>query len=431
MIFGYTLLDPLVVLLGTALAIRLLATDSVRLVAYLPAALSVYFFIPTVTLLTLWQVVPMLLVLRVFLRGRITVPSSVRPVFGLFALVLFASAGYGFIPGSDTTRASIRVFYYLGVFGLFAFAYEMGRHQKSYVYLLRGFAVLAGVFAIYGVYQIVAYYTGLPFRGIVYGPSGAGFPVINGLPRINSLANEPKRLGFVLFVGALAFFELARHVDASRRTRYQLYGAFILAVSVLTFSSSYFISVAAFGVAALLLYPKRSVRYVIPVIVASAIVWAIGNQLGLGETLANIFDSRYAELELGLDAKFVYRQEFYARDYLLNHPWAILTGVGVGQYYSVLFSEYGVGVGYNEYGGLMPLNSMLLELLFDLGGLVTVPFYILLGMLVLKLRRSGLRFLTLALLYLTLQSLSIQTLHFQMLIAGLALGQLRIKSPVA
>ena len=53
MLIGYSILDPIVVFLGTILALYYLAVSPVRLLGWLPAALSLYFVIPTITLLTL------------------------------------------------------------------------------------------------------------------------------------------------------------------------------------------------------------------------------------------------------------------------------------------------------------------------------------------------------------------------------------------
>ncbi|MDP2738101.1 MAG: hypothetical protein Q8O82_05145 [Pseudorhodobacter sp.] len=427
MLYGYSFLDPLVVISGSLLAIRLIATNPIRLVGFLPAALSLYFFIPTVTLLTLWQIVPMMLIARAFLQGRIAFPASLKPIFALFAFALLISAGYGYFAGNDANRSLLRLVYYLGIMGLMAFGYEMGRRPESYDALVRGFAVIASVYAVYGVYQIIALHFGLPFRGIVYGKDGVGFPVIQGLPRINALANEPKRLGFVLFVGALAFFELAGSGSAHRRKQRIFYGVMTLLVSVLTLSTSYFVAVAMLAVGALVLYPDRAVRILPLIVLVLVVALPIGAQFGLLDIVVQIAESRTSEFTLGTDASIVYRQEFFGQEYIVEHPWRFFGGVGLGQYFSVLFSEFGPGVGYTEAGGLAPFNSVFLEIIYDLGGVLAIMFYALMGTLVLKLKRTGMDFLALTLLFLMLQSISIQTLQFMALVGGIGLGRNTIR----
>ena len=97
------------------------------------------------------------------------------------------SAGYALAAGADETRALIRILYYLGIFATLAFAYEMGRKPEAYEILLKGLVIMGIVYAVYGAYQIVAFYTGLPVRGIVYNASGESIMAFEGgLLRINS-----------------------------------------------------------------------------------------------------------------------------------------------------------------------------------------------------------------------------------------------------
>lgn len=423
--FGYTPLDPLIVLLGTGLAVYFLGTRPLRLMAWLPAMLTVYFFIPFVTLLTMWQTVPLLLASRVLLKGQIRADGPVR-LFLLLLLTGFAvSAFYAGLLGHDLTRAVIRSIFYIGVFAIMSFTYEMGRREDCYELLLKGLAILGTVLAVYALYQLLAAYTGLPFRGILRGIGGAQAAFEGGFFRPNSLASEPKRLGYVMFVCALACLFLARlRPEQSRRLNWT--GAGILVMSLFTFAGSYFAAIALFGILASILFPSRSTKYVLGFVAVVVITMTAFQDSNLVQTIEHGIERRLNEVEVGLDGYKVYRQEFYAWDYLDKNPSAALFGVGVGQYYQTFSNTYGLGAGISEKGGLLPLNSNFLELVFDLGGIVATAFYGAIVLLILALRRQGETFLCLALLFLTVQSLSILTLHFMVLFAGVGTGRLAL-----
>lgn len=419
MLIGYTLLDPLIVLLGTALAAWLLSKNPIRLMGYMPAALSLYFFLPFVTLLTLWQTVPLLLTGRLFLRGTIAISSAARPILAFMFIAFVASASYALVSGSDGTRVAIRILYYLGLLGLFSFSYEMGRRPECFEIFLRGLVITGAILALYGLYQIAAAYLGLPLRAIVYGTNGTAIAYEAGIMRINSFANEPKRLGYVLFVCGLACFFLQK-IEPQKAKLLRQVGCGILAVSLFTFAGSYYLAIVMFAVAVLVLYPGRTMIYLTLALTAFGLLPVAFPESGFFEALRHGYERRSDEVEVGLDGTHVYRQEFFAWDYLANYPGVVVSGVGLGQYYVTLSQEYGAGVGINEHGGLLPLNSTFLETLFDLGGFASSLLYMSFGVLILKLRRAGETFLCLSLLFLTLQSLTILTMQFIVLFAGIS-----------
>lgn len=423
MVFGFTPLDPLVVLIGTVIAAYFLVRQPARLVAWLPAMLTVYVFIPFVTLLTLWQTVPLLLLARVFLNGKIKVPEQAKLLLLFLVLIFLGSSFYALLLGYDSERALIRIMYYLGLFSLFTFLFEMGRKEDCYKLLLKGFVVLGVVLSVYGLYQIVAFYSGLPLRGIVRGTSDAQVAFEGGILRINSLASEPKRLGYVMFLSSLACLFLAR-IEPHRALKLRFWAVFIFIMSLFTFAGSYFLAIALFIVTASVLYPTWTTKYLLAAIILFVGIQGLFPEIGLWESMVEGYERRLTEVEVGLDGMRVYRQEFFAEEYLANHPSASLFGVGLGQYFVTLYQEYGTGVGINEFGGLVPLNSTFLELVFDFGGILAVVLYAAIGVLIWKLRRAGEMFLCLGLLFLTLQSLTLLTLQFTVVFAGLGLGRL-------
>lgn len=423
MIFGYTLLDPVVVLVFAAMALYLLARAPVRLLPWLPTALTAYFFIPVVTLLSVGQVVSLILTARMFIRGRIAAAPRFMPVLVLMLVCFLISAAIGFLSGEDLTRTLLRASYYLGLLAVFAFSFEMLRKQGAYEVFVKGLAYLGIALAIYGLYQVLAVFAGLPLRGIVRGLYGAQIAFEGGLLRINSFASEPKRLGYVMFVCALACFEWAR-LNPSIRGKYTRWGYLVLATSALTFAGSYFIALVFFLLFMVVLFPSRATKLVFAGLAGLLILSAVP-ETRLAEIAQDAYERRAQEVEVGLDGTKVYRQEFYAEDFLANNPQAILFGVGLGQYYSVLNREYGPGVGYGEDGeSLVPLNSAVLETLFDLSGIFALLMYSALAWLIWRLRRMGEKFLCLALLFVVLQSFTIQSLAFVAMLAGAASARL-------
>jgi hypothetical protein len=425
MVFGYTPFDPLIVLGGTFYTGWLLKKNAVRLIGFLPMALSLYFFIPFVTHLTLWQTVPLVLTVRAFLKGRFKVPSRSKLLLTLFIMVYIGATLYAAVAGADPTRALIRAVYYIGILATFSFCYEMGQRDGSYHIFLKGLAVVGLVYGLYGLYQIMATPIGLPVRGIVRGTHGADMAYEYGFVRINSFANEPKRLGYVLFVSALACFFLAPNKEKTTQ-KWKFAGGFIFLMSLFTFAGSYFLSVALFILLSILIYPTRLTKYFAMAAIALITISYIIPSLGLIEAIQHGYERRLNEVEVGLDGDVVYRQEFFAWDYLKQHPMEAISGVGIGQYFSVLSKEYGPGIGYNEYGGLLPLNSAFLEMIFDLSGIIAIIFYCAIAVLIWKLRRAGERFLCLSLLFLAVQSFTILTLQFMVMFAGIGLARLSV-----
>lgn len=430
---GYNpIIDTAVVVACIGLTINLLGSRPQRLLLYLPTMLSLYFIVPVVTLLTNWHTIPILLLFWWILNRGGEIPSPSRPVMLILILIFSGQVVVAMIHGDTGTRVILRASYYLGLATLFVFTYFMVQRPGGKDLLVRGLAIAAAIHVCYSLYQIVAYQTGLPFRAIVRATSPVGSVAYEGgglILRVNGLANEPKRLGYVLLIGALAFFELRHSCPPAQARRMFQWGIATLVVSILTFSGSYFLALFALGII-VSLWNRKFLRYAFRGLAALALLAPI-----FSSTTANIwsalqvgYERRAAEVEVGLDGDVVYRQEFYAQDFLETHPSAILTGVGIGRYNRVLFQEYGHGVGYGGRGNrILPINSNLYELIFDLGGIATALIYISLAVLALRAKKQGERLFAYGLFFLLAQSLTIQVLHFIAILAGSAVAQLSRK----
>lgn len=426
MVFGYSWLDPLVVLWGTVVTVYLLARKPIKLMLYLPAFLSLYFFVPFISQLTLFQIVPTLILVGIFFKGGFPLPKQGRFTLLVLVCIFYAQLSFAFLQGGeDINRIILRGIYYLGIFALFLYSWQYCRDEEGYYFLLKGAALIAVIHAAYGLYQIIALPTGLPVRGIVRGLSGAQMAYEGEYLRINGLASEPKRLAYVLALGAMALFELSRHSAEMYRLLMTFAGAAILAISIMTFSGSYFMALAVLIIATFALYPK-AVRFLFIAI----IVWSVtvpiylSRYVSLFDTLVDSYERRSEEVDVGLDGFKVYRQEFYAHDYIINNPADTILGLGIGRYNFVLNKEYGDGVGYAGSGTLVPLNSNFIEMVFDLGVPATLIFYGALLFLILRLYRRREPFLVLVLLFLAIQSFSILVLQFLAVFMGAALAKL-------
>lgn len=233
------------------------------------------------------------------------------PIMLLLFGALAASFSYAFLLGDDVVRSVIRSAYYAGLFALMSFCFEMGRRPDSYQIFIKGLVVTGALLALYGIYQLIAIYTGLPLRGILRGASGVDMAFEAGIVRINSLANEPKRLGYVLFVSGLAALSLATQARNGKLLIKGL-GFGVIAVSLLTLSGSYFLAIFLFACAALLLYPSKFSGYFFGLLAVGAIVITTVPDLGLYDAIQSGYERRVQEVEVGLDGVRVYRQEFFA-----------------------------------------------------------------------------------------------------------------------
>ena len=423
MVGGYNIFDPIVVVVAVFVTIYLLIFQPQKLLLFLPLFLSMYFIIPVAGLLTLWHIVPVLVGVWWIFSGRLRIPKNTH--LALLILIIFFVAQFLFALtiGDAGPRVLLRGMYYCGLFFLFVFSFAMVRRPGGLHLLVCGLAIAAAIHAVYGVYQLVAVAADLPFRGIVRGTGAGDIAFSGGILRINGLANEPKRVGYVLALGGLAFFELGRSQNERFKRAYRVFGIFVLAISFFTFSNSYLFAVALSAGCVLVLYP-RVIRYaILPIGLVFAVLAVWGSIFDLWHAFETSFSSRVEEIQVGLSGRFVYRQEFYALDYIKSHPIVVLTGLGMGRYNSVLNENYGLGVGIGESGILISLNSNLLELIFDLGGVATITLYVALILVILRLRTRNMAFLMILLIFVGLQSLTLQTLQFLMLLMGAAIAQ--------
>lgn len=324
MSFGHGPLDYIIVLLILAATARLLVRAPTRLLLWLPLFLTIDFFIPLVTQLTPGRLIPLMLGAWLVLKGRLTIGRDEAPWVLPFLLVLLASAAFALVVGDSGGLPIVRLAYYLGSWFVALFVVRVAHDREAILRLVRGFALAAVVHGGYAFYQLLASRVGLPFRGIVYDETegGSAAAVIGSALRVNGLADEPKRLGYVLLAGVFALLFLQQNSGTPFVRRWAGPAALAcLAVFLLTYSSSYF-AASALTVAILLTTSTRLLRPALVVAVLGVGYAAVNVEetSRLVERLDFILNSRIEEVAAGTNTRFVYRQEFFAQEYLGDNP---------------------------------------------------------------------------------------------------------------
>ena len=370
MVSGFGMIDYVVVLLTLGLTAYFLATRPERLLLFLPAFLTIDFFIPLGSQLTPSRLVPLMICIWALVNYETIRKGRYSSwIAAAFAIILISFL-YAVICGDAGIRPGLRALNYINLVLVFLFALSTVKDQRTFLWAAWGLAIAGMLHGGYSVYQIIAHETGLPFRGIVYDESGLGIAVeLAGGFRVNGLADEPKRLGYILFIAAIAAAALLTMRPPARQRQLLIATALVsLGVSLLTYSTSYYFTVGIW----ILLYFLASV-WARKLVLVSAIM-AVGVLLitpsaltTVSDRFSQIVDERSEEVSQGLDARFVYRQEFYAQELLKDDPILAITGVGIGRYNRVIQQEYGAGAGYGLEGSIMPLNSQVLEVVLDLG----------------------------------------------------------------
>ena len=381
--FGHGPFDYVVVAIVTIWTVRLLIVSPHRLLLWLPTFLTIDFFIPLGTQLTPSRILPLIIGVWLLQRGWLNPVRAQAPYVLSIAAVLGASVMYALLAGDAGTRPVFRALHYLGLGFVFLFVYRAATKEDHIGLILWGFVLAGLVHGLHSIYQVIAFNTGLPFRAIVYSATGFAAPVTEFGLRVNGLADEPKRLGYILFAAviALGYLGLSRQKTFKALPLGKWSRAFqwlpllaltvgaLLSISLLTFSGSY---IAAVGIVVIVLALTFSARMIALgglalVGLFAASLYTPETVTGYQQTFMRLTESRLVEFDQGLDANKVYRQEFFAQELVNDDPFLLVHGVGLGRYNIVFYRAFGAGAGYGAFGSIAPLNSQLYEVGFDLG----------------------------------------------------------------
>ena len=380
MVSGFGIIDYVVVFASFLLTAYLLITEPKRLLWCLPTLVTIDFFIPLISQLTPGRLVPLMIAGWWIYSGRLPVRRPIDRWLMVGAGIILVSTVGGMAMGDSGMRPLIRSLNYINLLILCGFTWQFGVKKGGVKMLFQGFAIAGLIHGFYSMYQMLAYRMGVPYRGIVYDASGGvgGGGMQEGGFRINGFADEPKRLGLVLLAGTISLLYLAaREKSLTRKPLIQGVAVLILLVSLFTFSTSY-LAALLIWFPVMMLVSRRSWKYGVGLAAVMAFLMlvkadTVGNYV---KDQQELMDQREKEMELRLDANKVYRQEFFAEDYLKMKPLTAVTGVGMGRYYEVLNKNYGMGAGMGFDGSLMPFNSQPLELMYDTGILGLLLVYV-------------------------------------------------------
>jgi len=428
---GFGMIDYFVVLLSLALTAYFMATKPERLLLLLPTFLTIDFFIPFGSQLTPGRLVPLMIVAWVLVNYGALRTRKYSRWIGAAVFVILASFFYALIAGDAGLRSVLRALNYVNLVLIFLFVYHTAEDKRTFALAVWGLAIAGMLHGGYAVYQLIAHKIGLPFRGIVYNEFGSGVvSELAGAFRINGLADEPKRLGYILFAAALAAAWLLTLRKTTLRQRRILHVTAwgCLGVSLLTYSTSYYTAVTIWMA---LYFLISAWARKLAVLAAGALLVVPSALTTASNWFADTALSRSEEVAQGLDARFVYRQEFYAQALLEDNPVAALTGVGLGRYNKVIEEEYGVGAGLSLEGFIKPLNSQVLEVVLDLGLPGLLLLYGAAAALIWRLGRRGSQRLLVGgiVSFLAIQSVLIGNLPYLVFSMGMAAALLGLVEP--
>jgi hypothetical protein len=257
---------------------------------------------------------------------------------------------------------------YLLVLMYFYVASRIGGEAKDTILFCKAYVAMTASLAVYGVYQVAAYYYGLPYRGVIYAPEleGMGLFSVEGLvfPRVNSLANEPKQLAMVLLPSIVAIGLVRGGLWPSLRCRLTgwLSLSLHLVIFMLTFSTGGFMAAILIAPLVLILvwrwYPRRAWRLgavgLVSVAVMALGAAVISHRVGLVKLLTA------HPMEVLEDV----RVEHHLLEYLAWKPGFLIFGMGPGNY-TFRLEELGNRL-FGEHG-VNPVDSALLSMVADIG----------------------------------------------------------------
>ena len=396
-LIGHGILDYIVVFGFILYALFAAFTKTERILNILPAALSFFFFIEVGPRLTPDKLIPAVFLFAVFIRkGWSYFNRSGSQLYtwalAFFFVLLFSTFIGAFYNSyfSDrvssphlSTRLFIQVVSYTNALFIFLIVRVECARKEARDKLLKSIVSTTTILTIYGFYQYIANAYGLPFRGIVYSAGEVGTASVKTIDelifRVNSFANEPKRLTYFIVLGALILikFKSFYYQKMGAITTWLLIAGHFVILWWTYSTSIYFIMSIFLG--GLLIY-SIFVNYnqrMISTLVLVAIVGVAG-YFYQKQAIDELYEVRVVEQ---LEYEEV-RQEFYGWDYIKKFPGKTIIGHGPGIYNFALADEF-PGKGGISYNGLFlkPLNSALMVYLFDLGLIgfiiMIVPFILL------------------------------------------------------
>jgi len=395
-LIGHGLVDYVFVFFMMGYAYYAGQTKPHRILYILPACLSCFFFIPVGSNLTADKLVPFVFIVSVILSKGANYFSlskkNVNSWIGKLWLLIAVSVVIGFLYTNYyanyinspfiKTRLLIQIISYTNFVLLFIIARKECSKISGKQLLLKSFIITTTILCIYGVYQHFAHQFGLPYRGIVYSATHAGFGAFldssggGGVFRVNSFANEPKRLTYFLVISLIILFKYKKEAIKKANLISYLFLVIIHGIVLwLTYSTSIYISIAVFLVF-LILY-VLFINYNKALFQQIFILLIIGASTYFYQKI--YFDALYeVRVDKQLEREEI-RAEVKGQEFIFSYPEMFVLGIGPGNYNFALAKEYPGEAGLSGHGKyLKPFNSGIVTYLFDFGliglFLLFIPF---------------------------------------------------------
>lgn len=378
-VFGYGFIDYLVVIGFVIATVYVAMTNPQNIIYILPAAGSLWFFVDFITMITPIKVVPALFILFTLPRRRNYLSlkgdywaQAMVLLFCVYAIVglIYTLSFDGFESYSPYKRVVIQFMTYINQLFIYLILKREIKKSTDLSKFFKIFIATTTILCIYGIYQIIAFQYGLPFRGIVYSAekTGIAYDQFNNFFRLNSLANEPKRLGNILVLGILMILAV--------REKYSMLKLVLLIIlhivcGFMTYSTTFFLLVGALVPFLYILSFKDILlkgyrRFTLVLLICSIPILLL-----FRDKFETIYDARVVEqIEKAQNEKSEYLDRF-AIDYFQQEWTGFVWGYGMGNYNFILAKETGEGI--TSYG-LDIINSGVLNLLYDFGYLGTALF---------------------------------------------------------
>jgi O-Antigen ligase len=334
----------------------------------------------------------LLYVMRSDRRSLNLIPQKML-FFALFLICTSTILGFIYLPESEIyaptmqmpgLRTSIRAFFYIVSLAYCLAPLLFLPIINDKLSTLKMYTYAGAALSVYAVYQYIAFYFGLPYRGIKYWGDTMGYGALEtmgGLFRANGLANEPKQLSMYCITAVVCSFMLSRTLPHDKQKFLRI--AFLLFCGfVLAFSGSGFLAVMLFIVIAFIIsliqsdrkyhIPWFRILLAVPILIAVLVAsgyWSKVTSFVNATTFDRVHYPIVASRHMAEE-----RTDYYLMSILVNEPSFVLTGFGMGNEPFWIFDRYHVGI--HPTRGISPVDSGWLNLLADFGIISIVIFFI-------------------------------------------------------
>lgn len=394
---GFGFIDYFMVILFAVVTLWIALTKPSRIIYILPAACTFYFFIPFTTELTPYKIVPLVLIIVTTITGKRNYFSGSGNNWIIFMwLWVLVSFFWGFACAfgldffghihSPFKRFFIQIINYLNMVVIYLIAKKECSDKEKFYLFVKSYIFTTTILCLYGLFQIFAFKFGLPFRWVVYGTTqDLAQSMYDRLDpeemifRINSLAQEPKRLSYVLPISVFLIVGLRKvwGDEFMSKARARILIFLHIFCAFMTYSTSLYFAMAIFiPVTFLLGIFRKAQRNYTKVFTMGLIFLILSSPLYI-DILMKIYDARVIAQLNGLNVIQWKKAEQFGIEAIQAKPWVVFTGTGLGGW-NFFFYYAGLKGWFVFPRGFMHMNSGMMISMFDLGliGLILINSHI-------------------------------------------------------